>query len=232
MKATGEVMGIGSNLQECLLKSVRSLEIGVDHFHMDQFARMDDGELWDYVREFRSDTIFAIVELLRRGASIAKLHEVTMVTEYFLEIFKSIVEMEHRLAEHPGDVEVLREAKQMGFADSVIARLWQTDELSVNAKRHQAGIIPVFRMVDTLKSGAYVPYFYSSFTGQNDSKLTDRKKVIVLGAGPIRIGQGVEFDYSSVHAIKTIREAGYEAIIINDNPETVSTDYTTADKLY
>ncbi|QRV01521.1 carbamoyl-phosphate synthase large subunit [Arcanobacterium phocisimile] len=232
MKATGEVMGIGSNLQECLLKSVRSLEIGVDHFYMEQFAQLNDDELWKYVQDFHSDTMFAIVELIRRNAPLEKIHEVTMVTPYFLEIFASIVEMENKLTQHKGDMELMREAKNMGFADSVIARLWETDEISVYSQRRDAGVIPVFRMVDTLKSGAYVPYFYSSFTGENDSKLTDRKKVIVLGAGPIRIGQGVEFDYSSVHAIKTIREAGYEAIIINDNPETVSTDYTTADKLY
>ncbi|WP_216388336.1 carbamoyl-phosphate synthase large subunit [Arcanobacterium phocae] len=232
MKATGEVMGIGSNLEECLLKSVRSLEIGVDHFFMPMFARMSDDDLWAYVTQFRSDTMFAIVELLRRGASIDELHRATMVTPLFLESFASIVAMENRLRENISDDDVLREAKQMGFADTVIARLWDTTEHEVSSRRHDAGIVPAFRMVDTLKSGAYVPYFYSSFSGHNESQLTDRKKVIVLGAGPIRIGQGVEFDYSSVHAIKTIREAGYEAIIINDNPETVSTDYTTADKLY
>lgn len=232
MKATGEIMGIGSNLEECFLKSVRSLEIGVDHLSMETFTAMSEEDLWEYVKDFRSDTIFAVTELIRRGASLAKLHEVTAITELFLESFAKIVAMEEKLAAHKGDDAVIAEAKRMGFADTVIARLWDTDDLSVYEQRKEAGLTPVFRMVDTLKSGTYIPYFYSSFTGNNDSVLTDRKKVIVLGAGPIRIGQGVEFDYSSVHAIKTIRDAGYEAIIINDNPETVSTDYTTADKLY
>lgn len=232
MKATGEIMGIGSNLEECFLKSVRSLEIGVDHLSMETFTAMSEEDLWEYVKDFRSDTIFAVTELIRRGASLAKLHEVTAITELFLESFAKIVAMEEKLAAHKGDDAVLAEAKRMGFADTVIARLWDTDDISVYEQRKEAGLTPVFRMVDTLKSGTYIPYFYSSFTGNNDSVLTDRKKVIVLGAGPIRIGQGVEFDYSSVHAIKTIRDAGYEAIIINDNPETVSTDYTTADKLY
>lgn len=232
MKATGEVMGIGSNLAECLLKSVRSLEIGVDHLSMAKFAQMSEAELWEYLHDFRADTIFAVTEVIRRGGSLEKLHQVTKITPLFLEAFAEIVAMETRLAENQGDLAVLSTAKKMGFADSVIARLWQTDEISIYQQRQDAGIRPVFRMVDTLKSGAYVPYFYSSFSGENDSVRTDRKKVVVLGAGPIRIGQGVEFDYSSVHAIKTIREAGYEAIIINDNPETVSTDYTTADKLY
>lgn len=232
MKATGEIMGIGSNLEECFLKSVRSLEIGVDHLSMETFTAMSEEDLWEYVKDFRSDTIFAVTELIRRGASLAKLHEVTAITELFLESFAKIVAMEEKLATHKGDDAVLAEAKRMGFADTVIARLWDTDDISVYEQRKEAGLTPVFRMVDTLKSGTYIPYFYSSFTGNNDSVLTDRKKVIVLGAGPIRIGQGVEFDYSSVHAIKTIRDAGYEAIIINDNPETVSTDYTTADKLY
>lgn len=232
MKATGEVMGIGSNLEECLLKSVRSLEIGVDHLDTTSITAMSDTQLWEYVRDFRSDTIFAIVELIRRGADLTELHKATLVTPLFLESFASIVEMERTLANNPGDIETLRAAKTMGFADSVIARLWNTTEEAIYATRTGAGIVPAFRMVDTLKSGAYVPYFYSSYSATNDSRITDRKKVIVIGAGPIRIGQGVEFDYSSVHAIKTIRDAGYEAIIINDNPETVSTDYTTADKLY
>lgn len=232
MKATGEVMGIGSNLEECLLKSVRSLEIGVDHLLMTKFVQMEDAQLWEYLQDFRADTIFAVTEVIRRGGSLEKLHEVTMITPLFLASFAKIVAMEKKLAASGLNLDVLVEAKKMGFADSVIARIWQISEIELSQKRKEIGLTPVFRMVDTLKSGAYVPYFYSSFSGVNNSRLTDKKKVVVLGAGPIRIGQGVEFDYSSVHAIKTIREAGYEAIIINDNPETVSTDYTTADKLY
>ena len=232
MKATGEVMGIGSNLEECMLKSVRSLEIGVNHLYLPMFDSMSDDEIVEYLGEFRSDNIFGIVELLRRGMSIEKLHEITKITPYFLESFKKIVEMEKKLADNNGDVEVLREAKKMGFCDKYIAKLWGDNELNIFNKRKAEGIIPVYRMVDTLHTGAYIPYFYSSYTGENDSILTNKKKAIVLGAGPIRIGQGVEFDYSTVHAVTTIKNSGYEAIIINNNPETVSTDYTTSDKLY
>ena len=232
MKATGEVMGIGSTLTECMLKSVRSLEIGVCHFRMAKFDKMDTDALLTYIAEFRDDNVYAIFELLRRGVSVEKLHEVTMITELFLESFKEIAEGEKRLAAAPGDEQVLREAKITGFSDKYIASLWNMKETDVYAMRKRAGIIPVFRMVDTLHTGKYIAYLYSSYTGKNESRLTDKKKIVVLGAGPIRIGQGVEFDYSTVHAVQTIRRAGYEAIIINNNPETVSTDYTTADKLY
>ncbi len=232
MKATGECMGIGSNLEECILKSVRSLEIGVCHLYMQKFDARSDSELLEYLEEFHDDNAFVIAELLRRGYSTEKLHEVTKITEYFLKSFKKITDMEATLKASVGSAEVLKRAKEMGFADKYIAKLWACPELDVVKLRKENGIIPVFRMVDTAHVGAYIPYFYSSFTGENKSRLTDRKKVVVLGAGPIRIGQGVEFDYSTVHAVNTIRRCGYEAIIINNNPETVSTDYTTADKLY
>ena len=232
MKATGEVMGIGSNLEECMLKSVRSLETGVSHLRMKKFTEMDTEALRDYVNDFRSDTLFAVTELLRRGETVEALHQRTMITELFLESLKTITEMETRLAGARGDLRLLREAKQMGFSDMEIGRLWGQAEKEIYALRKQEHITPVFRMVDTLHTGKYIAYLYSSYSGKNDSRLGDRKKIIVLGAGPIRIGQGVEFDYSTVHAAQTIRRAGYEAIIINNNPETVSTDYTTADKLY
>lgn len=232
MKATGEVMGIGSNLEECLLKSVRSLEIGVDHLYLSKFDNMTEDELCRYLAEFHSDGIFAIAQLLRMGVSVDKIHDVTKITDYFLQSFARIVETERKLSANVWDVSALREAKVMGFSDPYIAKLWKTDELSVAAMRRREGIIPVFRMVDTLHTGVYLPYLYSSYTGENDSRLTDKRKMVVLGAGPIRIGQGVEFDYSTVHAVTTIRKLGYESIIINNNPETVSTDYTTGDKLY
>ena len=232
MKATGEVMGIGSTLEECCLKSVRSLETGVCHFHLPKFDSYSDAALYDYISEFRDDNIYAIFELLRRGASIEKLHEVTMITELFLESFQKIVSMENTLKANKGDIETLRAAKIMGFSDRYIASLWNVPEIDVYHTRKENGITPIFRMVDTLHTGKYIAYLYSSYTGENASRLSDKKKIVVLGAGPIRIGQGVEFDYSTVHAVQTIRRAGYEAIIINNNPETVSTDYTTADKLY
>ena len=232
MKATGEVMGIGSTLEECLLKSVRSLEIGACHFHLPKFDRMGTEEILSYLTQFRDDTIFAVAELLRRDVSVEKLHEITQITSYFLEAVQKIVAMERKLSAAPGDLDVLKEAKVMGFSDKFIAKLWGVREIDVYNVRKANNLYPVFRMVDTCHTNAYIPYFYSSYTGENASHLTDKKKIVVLGAGPIRIGQGVEFDYSTVHAVTTIRNSGYEAIIINNNPETVSTDYTTADKLY
>ena len=232
MKATGEVMGIGSTLEECLLKSVRSLETGVCHFHLAKFDDCTDEELMNYIQEFKDDNIYAIFELIRRGVSTEKIHELTKVTELFLESYKRIVEMENKLKENVGSVEVLKDAKVMGISDKYISKVWNMPEIDVYNTRKANGIIPVFKMVDTLHTGKYIAYLYSSYTGENASRLTDKKKIIVLGAGPIRIGQGVEFDYSTVHAVQTIKRAGYEAIIINNNPETVSTDYTTADKLY
>ena len=232
MKATGEVMGIGSTLEECFLKSVRSLETGVCHLHLAKFDDMPTEAIYDYIREFRDDNIYGITELLRRGETIEHLHAVTMITELFLECIARIVDMESNLSAHVNDVEILRAAKKMGFSDKFIARLWHLDEVEIYQKRKKNGIVPVFRMVDTLHTGKYIAYLYSSYTGEMASRLSDKKKIVVLGAGPIRIGQGVEFDYSTVHAVQTIRKAGYEAIIINNNPEPVSTDYTTADKLY
>ena len=232
MKATGEVMGIGSNLEECFLKSVRSLEIGVCHFHLAKFDGMTEEELLDYIQDYRDDNIYAICQLMRMGVSIEKLHEVTKITELFLESFKRIVDMEKTLSQSVGNNETLLAAKKMGFSDKFIAKLWKTDELSLYNQRKENGITPVFRMVDTMHTGKYIAYLYSSYSGENDSRLTEKKKIVVLGAGPIRIGQGVEFDYSTVHSVQTIKREGYEAIIINNNPETVSTDYTTADKLY
>ena len=232
MKATGEVMCIGSNLEECILKSVRSLEIGVCHLRLERFDSTDSAELLSYVSVFQDDNINAIAELLRRGESIERLHKATMITELFLESIARITAMEKKLAAAPNDIALLREAKVMGFSDKYIALLWNIPELNVYKARRESGIVPVFRMVDTLHTGSYIAYLYSSYTGENQSRLTDKKKIVVLGAGPIRIGQGVEFDYSTVHAVQTIRRAGYEAIIINNNPETVSTDYTTSDKLY
>ena len=232
MKATGEVMGIGSNLEECLLKGVRSLEIGACHFHLAKFDRMDTEALLDYLKQFRDDNIFAVAELLRRDTTIEKLYEITKITPHFLEAIRNIVAMERKLSANIGNADVLCEAKRMGFGDQFIAKLWGMKEIDVYRFRKERGIRPVFRMVDTCHTGAYIPYFYSSYTGENASVLTSKKKIIVLGAGPIRIGQGVEFDYSTVHAVTTIKNSGYEAIIINNNPETVSTDYTTADKLY
>ena len=232
MKATGEIMGIGSTLEECLLKGIRSLEIGADHIRLAKFESMETEQILEYIRRFRDDNLYAIAELLARGESVEKIHSITGITAYFLEAISRIVSMEAVIKDHPMDADKLLDAKKMGFSDRYLAKLWGCTELDVYQLRKQKGIFPAFRMVDTCHTGAYIPYFYSSYTGQNQSVLTDKKKIVVLGAGPIRIGQGVEFDYSTVHAVMTIQKAGYEAIIINNNPETVSTDHTTADKLY
>ena len=232
MKATGEVMGIGSTLEECLLKSVRSLEIGVCHLHMTKFDEMGNEEIFSYIEEFRDDNIYAISELFRRGVEVEKIHDITKITEFFLESIKKIIDFEKIVKENKNDIKTLIAAKKMGFSDKFIAKLWETDEISVFNLRRENKLFPIYKMVDTSHTGAYIPYFYSTYTGENQSILGDKKKVIVLGAGPIRIGQGVEFDYSTVHAVTTIRNLGYEAIIVNNNPETVSTDYTTSDKLY
>ena len=232
MKATGEVMGIGSTLEECMLKSVRSLEIGVCHLHMAKFDNMSNTEMVEYIKQFRDDSIFAVAQLLRNGMSVEELHEITAITSYFLEAIKRIVDFETVVKANPLDVETLKEAKKMGFGDKFISQLWNVDEITVFNLRKDNGIMPVYKMVDTCHTNAYIPYFYSTYKEKNDTILSDKKKIVVLGAGPIRIGQGVEFDYSTVHAVTTIKKSGYEAIIVNNNPETVSTDYTTADKLY
>ena len=232
MKATGEIMGIGSNLEEALLKGIRSLEVGVNHIYHAKFDDMTNDELKDYIRQFRSDNIFAIAELLARGVTVAEVHEITQITSYFLESILKIVEMEETLKANAFDLQTLKKAKKMGFSDKYVARMWNCKEMDVYHFRKENNLFPVFKMVDTCHTGAYIPYFYSSYSDENASVLTPKKKIVVLGAGPIRIGQGVEFDYSTVHAVMTIKNSGYEAIIINNNPETVSTDYTTADKLY
>ncbi len=232
MKATGEVMGIGTTLEESLLKAVRSLEIGVCHLHMEQFDSWSREQLENYIKKFRSDTLYAVAQLLRMGESVEKLHEYTRITPYFLESFKKIVDFEKTVAAGKGDLAVLKEAKQLGFSDKYIAKLWGKSEREIWEIRRREKLMPVYRMVDTCHTDAYIPYFYSSYYGENQARIGDMRKMVVLGAGPIRIGQGVEFDYSTVHAVTTIRQADYEAIIINNNPETVSTDYTTADKLY
>ena len=234
MKATGEVMSIGRTMEESLLKAVRSLETGVCHIYHKKFDSMPTAEMLDYIRKATDDRLYAIAELIRRGVDPGLVYDRTKIDMFFLEKIKHIVEEEPIVKASPMNVEVLRDAKRMGFGDKYIAQLWGTTEAEVFLMRKRENIMPVYKMIDTCAGefDAYVPYFYSTYEQENESRVSDKKKIVVLGSGPIRIGQGVEFDYSTVHAIWTIRQAGYEAIIINNNPETVSTDYTTSDKLY
>ena len=234
MKSTGEVMSIGRTFEESLLKAIRSLETGLSHLHSSRFDGMRTDDLFDEIREGLDDRIFAISELIRRGASLESIHSLTAIDMFFLRKLRNVVDEEEILRQHPGDAEALRRAKRMGFSDREIAALWDTTETEVFSMRQREAIVPVYKMIDTCASEfqSYVPYFYSTYEEENESPVSEKKKIVVLGSGPIRIGQGIEFDYSTVHAVQTIKRAGFEAIIINNNPETVSTDYTCADKLY
>lgn len=234
MKATGEVMSVGRSLEESLLKAIRSLEIGLFHLHHGKFDDNSMEELEEYIVKGTDDRIYAIARMLRLGAMPERIAALTGMDIFFINKLLHIVEMERTVEAAPGDVKVLLEAKRMGFSDREIGVLWHKDPHAIFDFRKEHGIMPVYKMIDTCASEfeSYIPYFYSTYEEENESILSDKKKIVVLGSGPIRIGQGVEFDYSTVHAVKTIKEEGYEAIIINNNPETVSTDYTTSDKLY
>ena len=234
MKATGEVMSIGRTFEESLLKAIRSLETGVCHIYLKKFDDYETEDLMEYIKDGTDDRIYAIAELIRRNTDLGLIYNKTKIDMFFLEKIKKIIRFENKILENKNNVDILKQAKKMGFSDKYIAKLWGEKEEKIFLLRKQEKIYPVYKMIDTCASEfeSYVPYFYSTYEEENESIVSNKKKIIVLGAGPIRIGQGVEFDYSTVHAIKTLKSAGYEAIIINNNPETVSTDYTTSDKLY
>lgn len=234
MKATGEVMSVGRTIEESLLKAARSLEIGVKHLYMKKFEAFSDDEMLNYIKDGTDDRIYAIAELLRRKTDIGMICNATKIDMLFLEKIKNIVKTENKLKEHIGDTDTLYTAKKLGFSDEFIGKLWGMTGEEIYKIREKRGMFPVYKMIDTCASEfeSYIPYFYSTYEDENESAVSDKKKIIVLGSGPIRIGQGVEFDYSTVHAVTTIKKSGYEAIIINNNPETVSTDYTCSDKLY
>ncbi|MEO1770599.1 carbamoyl-phosphate synthase large subunit [Candidatus Enterococcus ferrettii] len=234
MKATGEVMAIGRNIEESLLKAVRSLEIGTYHVEIDEFSEATDELLTEKIVKAQDDRLFYLAEALRRGYTIEELSELTKIDLFFLDKLLHIVELENELAQHVNDADVLKKAKQNGFADKKIASLWSMTEKEISDFRHEAKILPVYKMVDTCAAEfeSQTPYFYSTYEFENESIRSDKESVLVLGSGPIRIGQGVEFDYATVHSVKAIQSAGYEAIIMNSNPETVSTDFSVSDKLY
>ena len=236
MKATGEVMSVGRSFEESFLKAIRSLEDGRNHIHLEKFdsAHMTVEQLLDYIKEGTDDRLYAISQLMWMGVDASLICDITQIDMFFVDKIKKIVDLEKELEASPGSVELLREAKRSGFSDSYVAELWGDTTDNIYKLRCEENIFPVYKMIDTCASefDSYVPYFYSTYAEENESIVSDKPKIIVLGSGPIRIGQGVEFDYSTVHAVRTIKQLGYEAIVINNNPATVSTDYTAADKLY
>lgn len=234
MKATGEVMAIGRTYEESLLKAIRSLEYGVHHLGLPNGENFDLNFIEKRIKEQDDERLFFIGEAIRRGISLEDIHNWTKIDYFFLNKFQHIIDIEHELKEHVGDIDRLEWAKKYGFSDRVIAHRWNMTEREIYDLRQTHHINPVYKMVDTCASEfeSNTPYFYGTYETENESIVTDKKKVIVLGSGPIRIGQGVEFDYATVHAVWAIREMGYEAIIINNNPETVSTDFSISDKLY
>ena len=234
MKATGEVMSIGRTFEESFLKSVRSLEVKVDHLEKKEFDAYSKEELYQKIKARDDERIFAIAQWLRMGYSMDEIHTLTNIDYFFLKHIQRIIDLENEMIDHPKDVEVLYRLKRNGFSDKYIARNWDMKEIDLYAMEQKENMIPVYKMVDTCAGEftSLTPYFYSTYEKENESIRSSRKKIIVLGSGPIRIGQGVEFDYTTVHTVKTLKQCGYEAIIINNNPETVSTDFSISDKLY
>ncbi|QJC52468.1 carbamoyl-phosphate synthase large subunit [Paenibacillus albicereus] len=242
MKATGEVMAIGRTFEESMHKAIRSLEIGTHRFHLKDAHELGDETLRTRLAKPDDERMFLIAEAFRRGWTLADIQDLTKVDWWFLDKIESIVAFEEELRRAPGlTKELLYAAKRRGFSDRSIAELRRegsqqtlTDEHAVRAFRLEQGLRPVYKMVDTCAAEfeASTPYYYSTYEVENEVTETDKQKVLVLGSGPIRIGQGIEFDYSTVHAVWAIQNAGYEAVIINNNPETVSTDFSTSDRLY
>ncbi|PRY83867.1 carbamoyl-phosphate synthase large subunit [Alkalibacterium olivapovliticus] len=234
MKATGEVMAIGRTIEESLLKAVRSLEIGVSHLELESLKTLSEDQLIAKTVKAQDDRLFYLIEAIRRGYSIEELAELTKIDLFFLDKLLHIVEIEDQLKNSKNDVDQLLYAKQYGFSDSAVAGLWDMTEQEISLLREEKGIQPVFKTVDTCAAefDSSTPYFYSTYEEEQESMVTEKESILVLGSGPIRIGQGVEFDYATVHSVKAIQAAGYEAIIMNNNPETVSTDFSISDKLY
>ncbi|MDO4855407.1 MAG: carbamoyl-phosphate synthase large subunit [Limosilactobacillus gorillae] len=234
MKATGEVMGIGRTAEEALLKAIASLEIDQKDLLSREAQEASDRELEAKLVHPQDDRLFYIAEAFRRGYSLDDLHELTQINHYFLDIVAGLVKEEGQIARAGLEPATIRQAKQDGYSDATIAQLVNRSPIAVRNFRKQNGIVPVYKMVDTCAGefDSATPYFYSTYEAENESKRTDRPSVLVIGAGPIRIGQGVEFDYATVHCVRALQKMGYEAIVINSNPETVSTDFSVSDKLY
>lgn len=235
MKATGEVMSIANNFEGALMKAIRSLEQHVDCLLSYDFSELTAEELKERLKKVDDQRIYVIAEAIRKGIDYDTIHEITMVDHWFIDKIAILVEMEQALQTQPLTVQLLREAKRIEFPDNVISRLTGLPEAEIKQMRYDNGIVASYKMVDTCAAefAASTPYYYSVYGGENEAVETKPlKKVLVLGSGPIRIGQGIEFDYCSVHATWAFSREGYETVIINNNPETVSTDFDIADKLY
>lgn len=236
MKATGEVMAIGRNFEESLQKAIRSLETGLRHIGLKtkQAEALTDAEIERRIRVCDDERLFIIGDALRRGYDWEKIVEWSKIDKFFIWKIKKLIDFEKLISENKFDKEILLQAKKLGFADLHIAHLWNSNQKEIFEFRRNNAVMPVYKMVDTCAAEfeSETPYFYGTYEEENESIPSDREKIIVLGSGPIRIGQGVEFDYATVHSVWAIKELGYEAIIINNNPETVSTDFSISDKLY
>ena len=234
MKATGEVMAIATNLEAGLMKAVRSLEENIDSLILPKLKEFTREEIDEKLKKVDNERIFVIAEALRRGISIDEIHDLTTIDKFFIGIISNIVKLEKDLQERELDANLIRKAKEYGFTDKVISELSKQNIREIKAIRLGNRIIANFKMVDTCSAEfeAKTPYYYSSYDEEEEVKISDKKKILVLGSGPIRIGQGIEFDYCSVHGIWALKKAGYDTIIVNNNPETVSTDFDVADRLY
>ncbi|MEH7453627.1 carbamoyl-phosphate synthase large subunit [Gottfriedia acidiceleris] len=234
MKATGEVMAIGRTLEESLLKAVRSLELGISHIELNAVKELSKDEMITRMAKADDERLYIVAEAMRTGMTLEEIHDITKIDFFFLHKIENIIKMEKQIKENHFELDVLLKAKKMGFSDDYMASQWNATNREIYEFRKQNQIIPVYKMVDTCAAEfeSSTPYFYGTYEIENESIVTDKKSVVVLGSGPIRIGQGIEFDYATVHCVRAIKEAGYEAIIINNNPETVSTDFSISDKLY
>lgn len=235
MKATGEVMAIAPTIEQALMKGIRSLEENLDSLEMEKLKELSEEKLLERLKVVDNERIWVIAESLRRGISISKISEITKINEFFIEKIENIVKIEKELKSKDLTPELLLKAKQIGYTDKVISKFTKKSQKYIKDLRIENNIVANFKLVNTYKNKikAITPYYYSSYSGENESiNSNNPKKVIVLGSGPIRIGQGIEFDYASVHSILALRKLGYEAIMINNNPETVSTDFDISDKLY
>ncbi|MDX8044955.1 carbamoyl-phosphate synthase large subunit [Gracilibacillus sp. S3-1-1] len=234
MKATGEVMAVGRNFEESFLKGIRSLDISGEDFYLPKLSEQSLEVLKDRLVDADDERIYVLAEVLRKGMSVEEIFQMTKIDRFFLNKLKKMIDFEAKLADIPQNLDLLKEAKILGLSDPHIARIWNVDVDDIYHLRKSENMLPVYKMVDTCAAEfeSATPYFYSAYEEENESIVSERKKILVIGSGPIRIGQGIEFDYATVHSVLALKEAGYEAIIMNSNPETVSTDFSVSDKLY